>query len=54
VKRRVVKTAPAIVVVEYVFMISFQGLPFFKGIRCSVGNVRARAAPFRETGAAGI
>src|ERR1039457_2039872 len=40
-----VKTAPAILAVEYVLMISFQGLPFSTKSRCSVGNTRARALP---------
>lgn len=43
-KRKVAKTAPVIVAVEYILMISFWRLGA-DGIVNSVGNVRARAVP---------
>src|ERR1039458_2625587 len=51
-KRRVVKTAPVIEVVEYVLMISFQRLSF-DAIGCSARNARARAVP-HDAGEGGL
>jgi hypothetical protein len=45
---RVVKTAPVIIVVEYVLMISFQGLPF-SGRNVYISEGRAHTAPFSTT-----